>query len=143
LVLDGAGMPAEAEKAYRKVLALNPQNGVALNNLAYLLSRSKPDLDEALSLALRAHEVLPDLYEIDDTLGWINLKRNDPQMAIGWLEPLVEKAPEHSTYHYHLALAYAQKGTKPNAIDQLKKALECNPGQEERDKIKQLLATLQ
>ena len=38
LVLDGARRWPEAEREYRKALEMDPNNGVVLNNLAYMLS---------------------------------------------------------------------------------------------------------
>jgi len=144
LVLEVAGNWREAEQEYRTVLQLDARNGVAMNNLAYLLSQAnRPgDLDEAMELAERAHELLPELWEVSDTQGWIYLKKNYPNEAIGVLEPLVESQPQHSTYRYHLAMAYAQKGLKTTAAEQLKKALECNPGEEEKANIVTLLEGL-
>jgi beta-lactamase regulating signal transducer with metallopeptidase domain/cytochrome c-type biogenesis protein CcmH/NrfG len=142
LVLDSAGQRAEAEKEYRTVLKLDSNNAVAMNNLAYLLSHSQQHLDEALELALRARELLPNLVEISDTLAWVYLRKNYTNDALAIFEQLVEKHPEESTYHYHLALALVQKGNRVSAAEQLKLALERNPSQEEAEKIRQLLNTL-
>jgi len=145
LVLDGSDRKAEAAVEYRKVLKLDPDNWIALNNLAYLLSASQQqqDLDDALSMAKHAHDVMTDSTEIADTLGWIYLKRNQAEMAIGWFESAVNGAREKSTFHYHLAMAYVQKGDKGSALDQLKAALECKPAADEEEKIKQLHASIQ
>jgi Flp pilus assembly protein TadD len=143
LVLDAAGRSTEAEREYRKAIELDPRNGVSMNNLAYLLSRSAGHLNEALDFALQAHELLPDMYEVEDTVGWVHLKMNHADQAIEMFDQLVRKQPQHSTYRYHLAMAFAQKGYKASAVEQLKAALECSPGQEEADKIRQLLNELQ
>jgi beta-lactamase regulating signal transducer with metallopeptidase domain/Tfp pilus assembly protein PilF len=139
LVLDGAGKWQEAEKEYRRTLTLDPSHGVAMNNLAYLLSNSKESVDEALELALRAHEILPDMFEVSDTVGWIYLKKNLADEAVEIFDDLVKKQPQHSTFRYHLALAFLEKGYSASAVEQLKAALDCNPGVEEAAKIHQLL----
>jgi tetratricopeptide (TPR) repeat protein len=143
LVLDGAGRWQEALEQYRKTLELAPNNAVALNNLAYLLSENKGSLDEALELVQRAREALPNLAEISDTLGWIYLKKNLTGDAIDVFEELVKRESQNPTFRYHLAMAYAQKGLKMSAMDQLKTALECSPKPEEAQKIRQLLNSLQ
>jgi Flp pilus assembly protein TadD len=143
LVLEGAGRWQEAVQQYRKTLELAPNNAVALNNLAYLLSENKGNLEEALELAQRAREALPNLTEISDTLGWIYLKQNSTGAAIDVFEELVKRESQNPTFRYHLAMAYAQKGLKMSAVEQLKTALECSPKLEEAQKIRQLLISLQ
>jgi tetratricopeptide (TPR) repeat protein len=142
LVLDGAGRRPEAKQVYEATLKLDPNNAVALNNLAFLLAESNGDLDDALTKAQRAKQLLPSLYEISDTLGWIYLKKNLADQAIDVFKDLVVKQPNHSTYHYHLGMAYAQKGDKSKAVEQLKEALKYNPAKEEKDKIQQLITRL-
>ena len=142
LVLDGAGRRPEAKQVYEATLKLDPNNAVALNNLAFLLAESNGDLDDALTKAQRAKQLLPNLYEISDTLGWIYLKKNLADQAIDVFKDLVVKQPNHSTYHYHLGMAYAQKGDKGKAVEQLKEALKYNPAKEEKDKIQQLITRL-
>jgi tetratricopeptide (TPR) repeat protein len=73
------------------------------------------------------------------TEGWIHLKKNQPEPAIALFGKLVQKQPEHSTYRYHLGMALSQKGDTIAAAEQLRKALECKPSEEENQKIRQLL----
>ena len=49
LVLDGSGKKEEAERAYRATLQLDPDNAIAMNNLAFLLAERGGDLDQALA----------------------------------------------------------------------------------------------
>ncbi|HTS62598.1 MAG TPA: tetratricopeptide repeat protein [Candidatus Acidoferrales bacterium] len=142
LVLDGAGRRLEARQVYEATLRLDPNNAVSLNNLAFLLAESGGDLDDALTKAQRAKQLQPNLYEISDTLGWIYLKKNLSEQAIDIFKDLVNKQPDHSTYHFHLGMAYSQKGDRTKAMEQLKEALKYNPGKEEKDKIQQLITKL-
>ena len=142
LVLDGAQRKPEARKVYEATLKLDPNDGVALNNLAFLLAETGGDLDDALTKAQRAKQLLPSLYEISDTLGWIYLKKNLADQAIDVFKDLVIKEPNHSTYHYHLGIAYSQKGDKTQALVQLREALKYNPTKDEKDQIQQLIARL-
>jgi len=142
LVLDGAQRKPEARKVYEATLKLDPNDGVTLNNLAFLMAETGGDLDDALTKAQRAKQLLPSLYEISDTLGWIYLKKNLADQAIDVFKDLVIKEPNHSTYHFHLGMAYSQKGDKTQALVQLREALKYNPAKDEKDQIQQLIARL-
>lgn len=142
LTLEGAGRKDEAKRAYEQVIKLNPNNAIALNNLAMLMADTGEDLNQALTYAQRAKQRLPQIYEVSDTLGWIYLKKNLADNAIEIFRDLVVKAPNHSTYRYHLGMALSQKGDKTNAVRELQQALKNNPAREEAAKIRELLEKL-
>jgi tetratricopeptide (TPR) repeat protein len=142
LVLDAAGRWAEARQVYEVVIKLDPSNGVALNNLAFLLSEHGGDLDDALTKAQRAKQLLPNLSEVSDTLGWIYLKKNLTDNAIDIFKDLVNKVPAEAIFRYHLGMAYSQKGDKTRALKELQDALKYNPTKGDRDKIQQLITRL-
>ncbi len=142
LTLDKSGRRPEAQKVYEAIIRMNPNNGQALNNLAYLMVESGLDSDVALSYAQRAKQLLPDFPEVTDTLGWIYLKKAQNDYAVNAFQDLVAKAPGHSTFHYHLAMAYKQKGDKGKAISELREALKYNPTAEEHQKISDMLSQL-
>lgn len=142
LTLDHAGKWTDAKQVYETVLKMQSDNGVALNNLAYLMAEHNGDLDDALTKAGRAKQLLPNFNEVSDTLGWIYLKKNLSDSAIQIFKELVQKAPNQATFRYHLAMAYSQKGDKPNAIKELQQALKDSASKDEKDKIQALLSRL-
>jgi tetratricopeptide (TPR) repeat protein len=142
LVMDAAGRWSESRQVYEVVVKLDPSNGVALNNLAFLLTEHGGDLDDALTKAQRAKQLLPDLTEVSDTLGWIYLKKNLTDNAIDIFKDLVVKVPAQAVYRYHLGMAYSQKGDKTRALKELQEALKFNPTKENREKIQQLITRL-
>ena len=142
LILDRSERKAEARQVYEATLKIDPNNAVALNNLAFLLAETGGDLDDALKKATRAQQLLPRYFEVNDTVGWIYLKKNMTDNAIDVFERLVAKEPNQATYRYHLGMAYQKKGDKSKALDQLREALKFNPAKEEKEKIQQLIATL-
>ena len=142
LVLDTAGRWVDARQVYEAVIKLDPSNGVALNNLAFLLSEHGGDLDDALTKAQRAKQLLPNLSEVSDTLGWIYLKKNLTDNAIDIFKDLVSKVPAQAIYRYHLGMAYSQKGDKTRALQELQDALKYSPTKGDRDKIQQLIGRL-
>jgi tetratricopeptide (TPR) repeat protein len=142
LTLDAAGRKDEARLAYEAVLQLNPRSGVALNNLAYLLSENGGDLDQALVYVKRALELMPSLYEVRDTTGWVYLKRGQLDDAIAIFTELTRQEPSHSTWHYHLALALVARGDRDEARRELDAARQNNPPAAEVAKIQELLSSL-
>ena len=143
LALQFAGRKQEARDAYEQAIKLDPQNGVALNNLAFLMADSGfGDLDTALTYAQRAKQAMPNLSEVSDTLGWIYLKKNMSDNAMDVFQTLVKQKPDNSTYRFHLGMAYAQKGDKPKALQELQRALHSGPSKEEEGKIKDLISKL-
>jgi tetratricopeptide (TPR) repeat protein len=139
LVLDSAGRWTEAQAVYQATLKMDPNNGVSLNNVAFLMAEHGGDLDSALTLATKAKQMLPNLSEVSDTLGWIYLKKGMPDNAIESFRELVAKEPHAATYRYHLGMALLQKGDKPNALRELQTALKDNPAKAERDKIQEMI----
>jgi len=140
--LDAAHRKPEARQAYEQALKLNPRDAVALNNLAYLLAETDGDLNEALTLAQRAKQILPNMLEVSDTLGVIYLKKNLNDNALQIFRDLVAKQPSHPTYRYHLGVALSKRGDKLQAVKELQQALKDNPSQEEQSRIRELLEKL-
>jgi tetratricopeptide (TPR) repeat protein len=142
LVLDQAARWEEARKVYEVALKLDPNNAIALNNLAYLEAEHGGDLNQAQTLAQRAKELLPNRPEVSDTLGWIYLKRNLPDNASDIFTELVRANPHSSTFRYHLGEAFEQKGDKQGAVRELTAALHENPPAAEEKNIRDLLRRL-
>jgi tetratricopeptide (TPR) repeat protein len=139
---DGVGNKAEARKNYEETLKFDPDNAVALNNLAFIVAESGGDLDRALTYAKRARQKLPEAHEIADTLGWIYLKKNLTDNALEVFQELVKSQPNRSTFRFHLGMALSQKGDKVKALKELQTALRSNPAKDEEGKIKELIAKL-
>jgi len=142
LVLDGAQRWSEAQQVYQAAIKLDPNNGVSLNNVAFLMAEHGGDLDQALTMAQRAKQMLPNLAEVSDTLGWIYLKKGLNDNAIDIFKDLVTKEPHSSTYRFHLGMAYYNKGDKLAALKELNQALKDNPAKAERDKIQDLITRI-
>jgi tetratricopeptide (TPR) repeat protein len=142
MALDHAGRWQEAKQLYEATLRLAPNNAVVLNNLAFMIAEHGGDLDDAQSKAQKAKQLLPNMWEVSDTLGWIYLKKNLTDEAVRIFTELTAKAPTQSTYRYHLGMALFQRGDKIKAIKELQEALKHNPASDEKEKIQQLLARL-
>lgn len=142
ILLDSVGRRSEAKPIYEQVIRLQPDNPMALNNLAFIKAEEGTDLDQALSYAQRAKQKVPQDPNISDTLGWIYIKKNLSDDAVRLFRELVTKNPTNATYRYHLAMALFQKGDRPSAKQECQGALKSNPSKEEQLKIKELIAKL-
>jgi tetratricopeptide (TPR) repeat protein len=96
---------------FRRVIEVEPNNVVALNNLAFLLSEQGQHNDEALKYAERAVELAPDNGAIEDTLGWVLYKKGLYSNAVTHLQASVSKSKgPGALQYYHLAMAYFKAG---------------------------------
>jgi Flp pilus assembly protein TadD len=129
-----------ARKYYEMSIKVDPNNPLALNNLAYLISQTNGDLDQALTYATRAKQRLPEHSEVNDTLGLIYIRKNLTDQAIDTFRTLVVKAPQNPTYHYHYAMALLQKGDRDTAKKECLSALADKPNKQQENEIRQLMA---
>jgi tetratricopeptide (TPR) repeat protein len=125
-VEERAGNLPAAALQYRKVLEVNDQNVVALNNLAFLLTDLGPRVDEALTLAQKASELAPESAYVQDTLGWVLYRKGLYPSAIQYLEKAVSKEPTDRR-KCHLALAYLKSGNQQRGREMLAAAVKMSP----------------
>jgi tetratricopeptide (TPR) repeat protein len=131
-----------AEQHYRKALEINPDFAPAANNLAYILAEKNKNLNEALELARKAKEILPEDPGIMDTLGWVYFRKGLYESAIVEFAESLEKLPENVMVRYHLGMAYYKKGDRALAKKELEKALSLNEKFDGAEEAKQILSEL-
>jgi tetratricopeptide (TPR) repeat protein len=118
---DLGGNYEAAEKNYRNALARDPDNLMALNNLAWLLAQRKGQGARALPLiqqAIQRYGPRPDLL---DTRAVVHLARGKAAPAINDLERVTRDDPSGSRY-FHLARALRMAGQSQAALRALHKA---------------------
>jgi len=142
IIYDQSGRMDQARASYEAALKLDPENGPAMNNLAYLKAEEQVDLDRALSLAQRAKQKLPDNIDVQDTLALIYVRKNLTDEALRMTRELVSKQPNNPVYRYHLALALYQKGDKPGAKKELSTALSLKPSRADALRIRDLMGKI-
>jgi len=130
----------DAQKSYQKALLIQPDNPAAANNLAYLLLEHGGNVDVALSMAQAARRALPELPNTADTLAWAYVSKGAYGSAIDLLQEAVRVNPNNATYRYHLGVAFQRNKEQPQAKEQLEKALQLNPPQEQAVEIRKALA---
>jgi Flp pilus assembly protein TadD len=139
LILDGTGKRDQAKPIYEQILKIQPDAAVALNNLAYIKAEEGVDLDQALTMSQRARQKMPNAPEVNDTLGWIYIKKNLSEDAVRLYKDLTAQVPANATFHYHYGMALLQKGDKPLAKKEFETALSDNPSKVDAAKIRDLL----
>ena len=110
---DLQGRYAESISLYRKVLAQDPDNPVALNNLSWLLALRDGKSDEALELVEKAIKKLGPSPSLLDTRAIVYLTMNRSNQAIQDLEEAVATAPTPANC-FHLAEAYQMGKQTPD-----------------------------
>jgi tetratricopeptide (TPR) repeat protein len=123
---------------YQKVLAADPSDAQAANNLAYLLAEHRNDNDSALKFAQKAVELNPTTPEFCDTLGWILYRKGVYGIAVKYLEQ-ASANPKNVVWKYHLAMAYAKAGNAERGRVVLEAALRVNANVPEANDAKALL----
>jgi len=137
------GRNDEAVAAYRRVLALEPENLNAMNNLAYTLLDTGGAPNEAQKLAEQAVQKAPRNPSYADTLGMVYLKKNLDDSALQVFSGLTQRFPDNPVYRYHYALTLTQKGQKSKAKTEFEVALRKSPSDQLRKNIQTSLAKVQ
>jgi len=142
VMLDSTGKLDQARSLYEEVLRIDPENGLALNNLAYIKADEGVDLDVALGYAQRALRHSPNDPGISDTLGLIYIRKKLTGQAVQVLRDLVNREPANPSFHMHLGMALYDAGEKQQAKKELEAALRHKPSPTEQAKIKDLVARI-
>ena len=132
----------EAIARYREVVKADPNNVIALNNLAFALSGRTGSLNEALPLARRAVALAPNEPTIVDTLAWIEHLLDNDREAARLLEPIIRRNAAPAEVHLHAAIVFAALGRHDAAEAQLKQTLQLNPELTDREDVKALRVRL-
>lgn len=121
LLRAGRGDDLQAVAALRTLLKEDPDNVLAMNNLATLLAEQPNRRGEALQIVSRAIDAGGRRPALLDTLGSIRLAMGDAQHAIANLEEATAGSPDDARYYFHLAAAYSQA----NRLDDAAEAYQC------------------
>lgn len=97
---------------FRRILTVDPDNDLALNNLATLLAERPNQRAEALELIQRAVALSGRQPSLLDTQGTIHLKMGNAKPAIECLEEATAGGTADARYYLHLSAAY-QLGQRP------------------------------
>jgi tetratricopeptide (TPR) repeat protein len=116
IFLEKTGEQEKAMNMMQGVLALDPENGAALNYVGYTWADNGVHLENALEYIKKAVELLPDDGYVRDSLGWVYYKMGDIDQAIIELEKAAEMVVNDPVIKEHLGDVYME-------IEQYEKAL--------------------
>jgi cellulose synthase operon protein C len=106
-----------AEAAYREVLKLQPENALALNNVAWLMAAQKKP--GAVPLAEKAVELLPDRPVIMDTLATALAAEGQPDKGVDIMRQALALDDKNPMWRLNLARLLIQAGDKTAAKTEL------------------------
>ena len=118
-----AGDTKASEESLRQVLAKDPENPIALNNLGYFLTERNERLDEAAGLIQRAVKVEPTNPSYLDSLGWVYFKLGKLEEAERYLRDAVRRKPGSAVIQEHLGDLLQRLGQLEEARAAWRKAL--------------------
>jgi len=113
----------EAEDAFKKILANDPQNSNTLNYLGYMLADRGVRLEEALAYIKKAVELEPANGAYLDSLGWAYFKLGKYDSAEQNLLRAAQRQDSDPTINEHLADLYQKTGRLKLAATHWERAL--------------------
>lgn len=117
-----------------------PDNAVALNNLAWAYQQEKDA--RALPTAERAYKLAGDNAGVLDTLGWILVEQGNTSRGVPLLQQAVSVAPAAAEIRFHLGYGLNKSGDKVNARKQLEQSLAGGGNFPQADQARALLKQL-
>jgi tetratricopeptide (TPR) repeat protein len=123
-VADNEKMYDQAEVEYRKVLAIDPENAAAQNDLGYMLADRGVKLQEAVEMIRKAVEFDPQNGSYLDSLGWVYFKSGQYELAEENLRKAVARSGGNDpTVLDHLGEVYEKTGKLKLAVQEWQHSL--------------------
>lgn len=138
-ILHRLGRHEESIRHLREILALEPAETTALNNLGYFLVELGRSADEAQRLIERAVAIDPLNGSFLDSLGWVLFRRGQIKEARLILERALLFAPRSATIHEHLGEVLHSLGRTLEARQRWEKALEYSEDRLQQERLRQRL----
>ncbi len=137
----GAGKsPRRAAQELKAVIAQEPKDIVALNNLAWALNQVGDS--GAVAIAQRAYQLAPNSPDVDDTLGWVLTHNGQAANAVDYLRRAAKLDPSDANVEYHLAYALVKTGHAAEAREILTRILSNGQPFDSRSEAQQLMSSV-
>jgi tetratricopeptide (TPR) repeat protein len=129
-LLQATGRSADAETFYQRILKVQPQNLIVINNLAWILCEERNKCQEALELSQEGLKLAPDYVDLIDTRGVAYYRLGQIDKAVQDFRKCIElylpKTPSATASYFHLGRALAKLGQKDEAAQNLGRAIQMN-----------------
>jgi tetratricopeptide (TPR) repeat protein len=135
IFLEKTGKSEDAMVKMQEVIALDPDNGAALNYVGYTWADNNLNLDKALEYIRKAVELMPDDGYIRDSLGWVYFRKGDVEQAIIELEKASGMVEDDPVVKEHLGDVYLQNGQPEKAMVAYEASYELYEEAEKKKKI--------
>ncbi len=130
MLLQTTGRSAESATLYQQILALRPDNTIAINNLAWIMCEEQGKYQQALELALQGLDKAPNYIDLIDTRGVVYYRMGQFDKAVQDFTRCVnlypEGTPAAAASYLHLGKTLAKLGQNNKAVESLKQALKLN-----------------
>ena len=126
---------ADAEAAFRQVIAQEPEHGPALNYLGYMLAERGERLTESVDLIKRALQTEPDNGSYLDSLGWAYFKEGKFDLAAEQLKRAADQLITNSVVQDHYGDVLFRLGRFDEAIAAWSRALSGDRDDVDQDDI--------
>jgi len=131
---------AAAETQFQRVIQVAPDNALALNNLAWVMTElHKPG---AVAYAQKASTLLPGAAALVDTLAAAYASENQVDKAVDTQKRAVAMAPGNAVLRLNLAKLYIRSGDKPKARSELETLANSADQSDARGEARTLLTQL-
>jgi len=128
ILLYTVGRPDEAVLLYQRVLQLEPDNLIVINNLAWIMCEEQDKFQEALELAQKGLKIAPNYIDLIDTRGVVYYRLGEFDKAVEDFTTCINLYPNETpasvASRFHLARAFAGLGQRDKAVECLNKVLE-------------------
>jgi tetratricopeptide (TPR) repeat protein len=124
--------PADAEAVFTECLALYPDSHRVMNYLAYMWADADRNLEQALQYSVRSLTLDPDNGAYTDTLGWIQFRLKQHELALETVTRARLLAGDDAEILLHLGDILAALGKMDDAVAAWKKSAEADPSSSNR-----------
>ncbi len=128
ILLPTIGQSDEPVLLYQRLLQLEPDNLIAINNLAWIMCEKQGKYQQALELAQRGLKIAPNYVDLIDTRGVAYYRLGQFNKAVQDFTTCIELypkgVPSMVASHFHLARAFAELGQKDKAVEHLNQTLD-------------------
>jgi tetratricopeptide (TPR) repeat protein len=130
VLMQAVGRSEEAAEFYRRVLEIQADDVVAMNNLAWIICEEQGKHQEAIEIAQKGLKIAPNYIDLIDTRGVAYYRLGRFDKAIQDFSDCIRLYPDEraavTAVYFHLGRAYTGLKEADKAAENLKKALSLN-----------------